>query len=235
MTFEQFRATVETRRKRLTVYSSDDPDVEAYFDGRNVAVETRSLPGDVDGFVVVHDHEGFVGAIAIETLRELLEPPVPRPWDPAILSEGYRTLFEILENSVFVSLDRGQLLSASREIENRAWRVGRGTLLVGFQRPAAFEKQRPIYDALVDDTALEVHVYVRDDSTVPERSDVAVHLEDDGEVGDYWFLAFDGDGDDDQKCALLAEERSPGEYDGFWTYDPELVDDLSAYVRRTYG
>ena len=235
MTFEQFRATVETRRKRLTVYSSDDPDVEAYFDGRNVAVETRSLPGDVDGFVVVHDHEGFVGAIAIETLRELLEPPVPRPWDPSILSEGYQAVFELFENSVFVALDRGQLLSASREIENRAWRVGRGTLLAGFQRTAALERQRRIYEELAGGTALDVHVYVEDDGVDLAEVSVTVHSEADSELGEYWFLAFDGDGDDEHKCALLAEQRRDDEYEGFWTYDPDLVDELAAYVRRTYG
>lgn len=32
------------------------------------------------------------------------------------------------------------------------------------------------------------------------------------------------DGDDRQKCALVAEQRGPGEFYGTWTYDPSLVD-----------
>lgn len=235
MTFERIRREVETRRKRLTIYSSERPDVLDFFDGRNVSIETRPLPGTEAGFVVVHDHDGFVGAIALETLRELLEPPIPRPWDPTILSAGYRTVFEILENATFFAMDRKQLLLASREIENRAWRVGWGTLLVGFQRPSAFERQLPIYEELCDGTALEVHVYVGDPVDEPEWSDVIVHVEPDGEIGNHWFLAFDGNGDDDQKCALVAEEYGAGEYEGFWTYDPALVDELTTHVRRTYG
>lgn len=234
VTFDRLRAEVDDRRKRVTVYATDEPDVLDYFDGRNVTVDRRTLPGTGPGFVVVHDHDGFAGAISLETLRDLVEPPVPRPWDPTILASGYRTLFELLENAIFVSLDRGRLLAASREIENRAWRVGQGTLLVGFQRPEAFERQRRLYEELVDGTALEVHVYLRKEGDAPSHEGLRIHACG-GEIGAYWFLAFDGGGDDGQKCALLAEEVAPGVYDGFWTYDPELVEELSAYVRRTYG
>ena len=235
MTFEKYLTTIEDRRKRLTIYSSDETDVSEYFDGRNVRLETRRLPGHDQGFAVVHDRDGFVGALDLEIIFELLEPPVPRPWDPSILSEGYQAVFELFENSVFVALDRGQLLSASREIENRAWRVGRGTLLAGFQRTAALERQRRIYEELAGGTALDVHVYVEDDGVDLAEVSVTVHSEADSELGEYWFLAFDGDGDDEHKCALLAEQRRDDEYEGFWTYDPDLVDELAAYVRRTYG
>ncbi|MFC7175670.1 hypothetical protein [Halosegnis marinus] len=32
-------------------------------------------------------------------------------------------------------------------------------------------------------------------------------------------------------CALLAVERDPGSYRGFWTYDPERVDEIVLALR----
>lgn len=55
-----------------------------------------------------------------------------------------------------------------------------------------------------------------------------------GELGRFWFVAFDGGADVFQSCALLAEERTPGEFYGFWTYDPALVGRLVTYLRETY-
>ena len=49
-------------------------------------------------------------------------------------------MYEVLEETLFTSFDRRQLLGTAREIEDRAWRVGVGTLRVGFQRPGAFER-----------------------------------------------------------------------------------------------
>jgi hypothetical protein len=34
---------------------------------------------------------------------------------------------------------------------------------------------------------------------------------------------------------LLAEEREPGGFYGFWSYDPETVDDVIDYLTERYG
>ncbi|MHC3437660.1 DICT sensory domain-containing protein [Natrialbaceae archaeon A-gly3] len=237
MSFEDFLSTVDDRRKTIIVYSSrEDPDDLEGLATRNATVEYRRLPGDADGFAVVRDEEGFLGSISLEELRKLLEPPLYRPQNLEDLSPGYRELYDILAETLFSSLDRRQLLAAAREIENRAWRVGHGTLRVGFQRVSAMEAQVPVYATFASETDLEIHVYGRDDWTVPEIPGVTVHdLEAGSEATDYWFLTFDGGTGDEQACALLAEERDPGEYAGFWTYDRDLVAKLAGYVRKTVG
>jgi len=48
------------------------------------------------------------------------------------------------------------------------------------------------------------------------------------------FLLSDGDGSDQFKRGLVAEERDPNQLYGFWTYDPETVDEIIDYLRTTY-
>ena len=226
---------VERRRKTLTVYSAaGDEGLADQFATRNVTVEHRPLPEGSSGFVVVRENEAFVGSLATNALAQLLSPPLVRPWDETLVSEGYRALFETLDETLFTSFGRRQLLLAAREIEERAWRVGHGTLRVGFQRLSAMGAQVPVYERLADETDLDIHVYGSDDWSPPEIESVTVHTEEAAEIGQFWLLAFDGGGDDDQACGLLAEERDEGFY-GCWSYDPELVRELLAYLERTYG
>lgn len=235
MTFARALEVVAARRKTLTVYAGKNTgDVLAEFEIRNASIEHRRLPGDDPaGFVVIREADGFVGSIGLDELDELLEPPVCLPWNWGTLAPEYRALYELLENALFASLDRRQLLAAAREIENRAWRVEEGTLRVGFQRVSALEEQIPVYARLGSETDLETHVYVRTELDPPELANVTVHSTTGGEIGDYWFLTLRS-GDVEQRCALLAEQRAENQYYGFWTYDPDLVDEIDTYVRETY-
>lgn len=228
---------VERRRKRLTLYGTDEEaELLAQLATRNVDVEHRSLPEDgPPGFVVVRDREGFVGSIGVAELRELLEPPIARPWDLDLVGEGYRAVFELLDDTVFASLDRRQLLAAAREVEDRAWRVGTGTLRVGFQALSAMRAQVPVYARLGASTDLDVHVYGGQDWAPPSIPNATVHAESGGEIGSFWFLVFDGGGERTNACALIAEERTADRYYGFWTYDVGLVDRALAHLRETYG
>ena len=218
--------TVERRRKTMTVYDGDS-DLKTQFAGRNVTVETRVRPAGTPGsFAVLRDESGFLGAVSLAMLQGLLKPPIRRPWDLDSLDEGYRGLFELLDDTLFASLDRRQLLAATREIEDRAWRVGYGTLHVGFQSLDAFEAQTPVYSRLAEVTALDIHVYAVTDTPLATEPGVTFHTEPTDEIGRFWFLAFDGGDDDEQACALVAEEVEPDAYSGFWTYDPALVADV---------
>ena len=232
---DDFFGVVEHRRKTLTVYSAaGDEGLIDQFATRNATVSHRPLPEGSSGFVVVCEDGEFVGSIATEGLTRLLSPPLVRPWDETLISEGYRALFEALDETLFASFDRRQLLFTTREIEERAWRVGHGTLSVCFQRSSAMDAQVPVYERFADETDLDIHVYVSDDWSPPEIEGVTAHAEAADEIGTFWLLAFDGGGNDDQACTLLAEERPEGFY-GFWSYDPELVTELLAYLKRTYG
>jgi hypothetical protein len=48
------------------------------------------------------------------------------------------------------------------------------------------------------------------------------------EADRFWIVLFDGCGDDARKCALVARQRTPTEYHGFWTHDPGTVDAVLA-------
>ena len=134
-----------------------------------------------------------------------------------------------------------------------AYRLGRGTLRTGFQSLSALKAQREVYAALGTEDLLDVHVYGERDwspdvpgvhaVSVGDAGDATDETSDPGrtgeigEIGAFWFVVFDGGGDDQQACALVAEEDDPDveAFHGFWTYDAELVGDIDAYLEETYG
>lgn len=235
MTLADFVAEVADRHKTIVVYASDETaDVAAHFEARNVNVEYEPITaGGPVGFVVLRDENEFVGAFSLATLTFLLDPPVTHLRSLDDVPESWSSLYQVLNETLFTSFDRRQLLAATREIENRAWRVGAGTLRVGFQSNDTFEAQTDVYQRIVENTDLVVHVHVADDEG-PSLTGAELFHAPGTEIGDYWFLAYDAAGDPLNACALVAEERSPGSYSGFWTYDPERVDALSTYLRQTY-
>lgn len=224
---------VANRHKTITVYSTTPhPELAAQFGTRNATVVHRPLPPGYDrGFVVVTEGDEYVGSMSVEELEALTRPPVAPPWERDL---GLGRLYDLLDDTLFATFDRRQMLATAREIEDRAWRTGWGTLYAGFQRPAALSAQVGVYEQLVIRTRLDVHVLVRADWSPPPVAGATVHAESADEVGQFWLVCFDGGGDDFRKCALLAEERSPGVYYGFWTYEPDLVDELLTYLRETY-
>jgi hypothetical protein len=217
--------------RRLTVYGRGGPtSVEDQFGARGVRVERRELPpAGPEPFLVIEDGGEFVGAIGLAALEGLLEPPVVRPGERDGVSEGYRVLFELLDGTVCTAMDRRQLLAVSREIEDRASRVGTGRLDASFQTVATFESQAEIYRHLADETDLEIHVHRPTDRPQPEEgalSGVTLHATD-LERDRYWALAFDSP---DVSCGLLAREEDGG-YRGFWTDDPDTVERIAAALR----
>jgi hypothetical protein len=146
--FEPVLETVEERRKRFVVYAHGETDLEAQFGTRNVDVEYRAVGSRNPGFVAIFEADRFRGAVGLDTLETLLEPPIRRPGELEDLPAGYRALFEVLEGTVFANLDRRQLLATTREIEDRALRVGHGTLRASFQDLSVFESQEPTYRRL---------------------------------------------------------------------------------------
>jgi hypothetical protein len=229
---DTFIEDVRSRQKEFVVYTEhDDPEVAERFAEHNVSVEYRPLPtGTTDGFLVIREDGAFVGGMALEKLETLLEPPITRPESIGTLSEVYQALFDVFDETVFTALTRRQLLAASREIEDRAYRVGHGTFRVGFQSGAAFRDQRSVYERLADETDLDIHVYGKRDWPPPVAQDLTVHRSDD-RISRFWFLAFDGGTEESQACALVAKQTND-EYTGFWTYEFDIVTDILTEVAR---
>lgn len=265
---------VARTRKTIEIYADEDSiseEIARQFSTRNVDVVERTLPGtDVletsgpeasdrgtsnrgtndPGFVVLRDENGtFRAAMGIDRLGVVVAPGADHYHaaddpDTEIL-DGLGNGYDFLEETLFASYDRRQLLAATREIEDRAWRRGSGRLLVGFQTAAALRAQVDAYDRLAA-RGLQITVFIEDETTdsndapiddsgmevLEEAIDVIVSDAD--EIGRFWLLAYDGDGDDYSKCALLGEERNPDRYYGFWTYDPDRVDELIDYLDAEY-
>lgn len=226
MSFTELIEDVEERRKTLTVFTHRaDPSLGEHLGSRHLDVEFEPLPGPEYGeFVVVSTGDEYEGSVDFAALDRLVSPEIHDPGTRDLVESDLRYLLDLLADTVFSSLDRRRLLAASREIEDRAVRVGRGTLVAGFQRLSAFESQLPVYVDLGGVTDLDVHVFGAADWDPPELPGLAVHTTDDPDLTETWFVAFDGGGDPWYRCGLVARQVGEAQYEGFWTYDPALVD-----------
>lgn len=221
-------AELRDREHQFTIYrSGDQPDIEVWLADHGVAVESRSLPpGGPEPFVEIKTDGEVVGVIGIEAVEGLLEPPISRPGDRDDISDGYRVLFDVLEKMVLSGMNRRELLAVSREIEDRAYRVGEGTLRVNFQTLSTFRSQTEVYRTLTTETDLDIHIHGLDDWTPPTITGITYHIDEAERFGPYWALAYDGGPTDSQACGLVAQEHS-NDYTGFWTNDPALVEEIA--------
>jgi hypothetical protein len=219
-------------RKTVTTFGPEAyDDIASVLDQFDVDVVHESLPvPESSGYLVVKRGEEFLGALSAAAFGDLRDPPDEAPWDASTRESAYRELVSLLSGAAFEMDDRRRLVATAREIEDRAWRTGRGTLYATFQSLSAFEAQVSAYEHLAGTTDLAVTVFGDPDWDPPAIDGVSVHRDERGAVSDFWVVAFDGAGDDDAACALIAEELQPGIYVGVVTYDPSVVDDLATYL-----
>lgn len=233
--------SVSEQRLTLTLCNAEDENVRAdlaeAFERLNTDVVTASLdaPAPAD-FAVLHRDGDFLAAEPIRTVHEA----VTLSGDEEDLFETVRLSSVFAEaNRVTFGIDsarRVELGRISRLFELAAWRTGTGSLHAGFQRFSRLEREpetAEIYRALVD-AGVDVHIYGRGDVTV-DLGDVTVHEETAEEIGNHWFVVYDGGGDPDEMGAVLAREEHDGTFRGFWTYQPELAAGLLEYLRERYG
>ncbi|EMA62524.1 DICT sensory domain-containing protein [Halorubrum lipolyticum] len=252
MSLIELIAGVEAHEATLTVFNADPAvtdELREYFADRNVRIvddQTASGPGE---FAVLARDGEFVTAVTVDEL-------LPRPGgngaggngagesggdggeSRAEGSRGRRVgepVLDHLDETMFTSYSRADMVAASREIEDRAWRVGDGELHAGFQTLDVLTGEADTYDLLGEKERLSVHAYAANEGDAPDVEHYTVHVGETAEIRETWFVAYDGGGYDDAKCALLAEERAPGEFYGFWSYDPETVDYIIDYLTDRYG
>ncbi|AQL41922.1 hypothetical protein BV210_03970 [Halorientalis sp. IM1011] len=234
---ESLRAFVDdlsAGRRTVTVYAADPPsDLADRLSEWHVDVRFDRLPdGSADGFVTVRQGDRFLGSVPLEAVATLFEPTAGVLDAETPQTGSLEPLLELLDDTLFQSFERRQLLAATREIEDRAWRHGRGELHAGFQRPEALAAQRSVYERLAK-SDLDVHVYFDGRWDAAPIPGVTEHTESDGELGRFWFVGFCPD-TQSQACALIAREREPDTYGGFWTYDPDRVERLVTHLRAAH-
>ncbi|MFB6269227.1 MAG: DICT sensory domain-containing protein [Halobacterium sp.] len=228
MSLREVVDTVRGREKTLAVYTTPETDVvgelREYFASQNVSVEAVDA-GSEPEHAVLSDGDEFLTAVSIDALRSLTDGSVREFGEPA----PYGPLLEHLDRTTFTSYSRRQMLEASREIEDRAWRAGDGRLYAGFQYASNFASESDAYAQLAA-TDLDVHVYGAPDESVDVPDGVTYHGAAIPDVASSWFVIFDGGGDEMQVSALLAHEEPDGGFYGFWTYEVGLVDDALAAI-----
>jgi hypothetical protein len=232
MPLAELIAGVEAHEKTLTVYNPEDGVVESLREAlsdRNVLIVEERCRGP-ENFLVLGDDEAFVAAVAVDDVVEQ-----PQSTEPGFVADTYRPILDHLDETMFTSYGRPEMMAATREIEDRAWRMGTGELHTGFQHTGNFEPQAEAYRRLAGRSGLEVHAYAAPETYQPNAEAVHFHLRDTEEIRRSWFVVYDGGGVDDNKCALLAEERGDAGFYGFWTYDASTVDYILDHLRTTYS
>jgi DICT domain-containing protein len=235
MSLTELIAGVEAHEKRLTVFNADDDVVRALrerFADRNLSVEGATAEAGPDNYAVLSENGQFLAAIAVEDVSsESAERTV------GFADATYRPVLDQLDETMFTSYSTQKMVAASREIEDRAWRIGRGSLHAGFQRMSVLADELPVYDRLAERDGLSVHAYAYPDGegSLDASPHLTIHDDDSDEILNSWFVVYDGDGVNENKCALVAEEREPRRFYGFWTYDTETVDYVVNHLEHTYA
>ncbi|MCG1003551.1 MULTISPECIES: DICT sensory domain-containing protein [Halobacterium] len=224
---------VDERALTLTLYNVDVPrgvlsDIQSYFDVQSVNLRRAATDDGIPrNFVVLHDDSKFLASSSLQSLYRVVRPDSPLIDVSAPEEIEYPELFRHIDQSIFTDYGRDRMVVASREIESSAHQLG-GTLHAGFQRLSNLRPQYRLYERLAA-AGVETHIYGRPNWDVPTDAH-AIHAYEDDEITDTWFVVLDADRDEDKR-ALLAEEREDGQFHGFWAFDTDLVDTILDRLR----
>jgi|GEM_PF-234802 hypothetical protein len=231
MVFGEILAGIEGRRRRLVFYNVEGNTdrcnrIIDYVGVHDVIIEYTTDDRFPESTVAIETGEETLSVDDIETVADYIDA-----WESELTGIGDQpALFGALDETVFRSSNKRQLLLASRLIETRAAQVGGGRLSAGFQQLSLAQPQLSFYTALPSD--ITVALYGDPDWTPPADTGIEMYAPTAETHADYWWVIFDGIAQQGQHAALLAEEQSPGEYTGFWTYRKSVVDSLREVVDR---
>ncbi|MFW6436031.1 MAG: DICT sensory domain-containing protein [Halococcoides sp.] len=206
--------------------------LEDFFETQNVRIRTARTASGRPEIAVLSRPDAVIALVEVDRLRELVDEGPPDS-DLGIRDEAFEPVLEPLKETDFTAFDQRQMLATTREIEDRARRVGSGTIHTGFQRSSLMALQAPIYRDLAD-RGLTVHTYGVPDGAIPHIGQGTVHTPETDEIDRSWFVVFDGGTDPTQATALIAEERDDEQYYGIWSYDTAIVDQIVTHLEETY-
>jgi len=231
---------VKGNEKTLVVFNPP-PDstlvahLQEYFQSQNVTVRgQQTASGSPAGVAVLQTaDEEVLASVPTAQLQELLDGGALRHDGLGVDDAEYHEILSHLKETTFTSYNKRQMVLISHEIEDRAMRVNNGRLLAGFQYNSKLLDQGTLYERL-GATNLDVHTFAVPDGQSVEIEGVTHHAETDEEIERSWFVVFDGGGQDRYKTALLATERAPNQFYGFWSDDPGIVNRIDQYLDRAY-
>jgi len=239
MALSEIISFVEGNEKTLVVFnppadSTLVSDLRDYFATQNVAVTSRrTASGEPEGVVVLRLDDEVLAAVPAEQLEELIAGGALRQPGVGIDDTPYHEILTHLKETTFTSSSKARMIEISHEIEDRALRVDDGRLYTGFQYASKLDDQHDRYRRL-GTTGVDIHTFTAPDGTPIEIDGITHHSIDNTEIERSWFVVFDGGGDNAYKTALLATERSPNSFYGFWSDDPGIVDRIGDYLDSAY-
>jgi DICT domain-containing protein len=229
---------VESKTQTLSLLNYTGPTealdtFRSYFEIEGVSLKRqRSDDGTPTNLAVLHDRDDYVAAADAERLYEAIDTSdgIGSVEDPDELD--YPDLLDAVDKPFFTAYDRKRMTVISRTIERAAWVAGDGELHTGLQHLSNLEDQWDLY-ATFAECDVETHVYGRPDVTLPD-SGLLAHPSQTPEIRRSWFVLYRPESDEYAPRVLLAEERNPNQYVGFWTSEAQLVELVYARLRHAY-
>jgi DICT domain-containing protein len=229
---------VESKTQTLSLLNYAGPtdalDVfRSYFEIEGVSLVRQRSDGETPtNLAVLHDGDDFVAAADAERLYEAIRTSdgIGSVEDPDELD--YPDLLDAVDKPFFTAYDRDRMTVISRTIERAAWDAGAGELHTGLQYLSNLEDQWQLYSTFAA-CDVETHVYGLPDVELHDSGLVA-HPSQADEIRRSWFVLFRPEGEEHVPRVLLAEERNPNQYVGFWTSQPSLVDLVYERLRHAH-
>ncbi|WP_136718432.1 histidine kinase [Halorientalis salina] len=250
MSLERFFTELDAPSRTLLVVNRDAPRqlqtiLEETFQDQSVDVTDAMLPDtDADTVVLVDDDSGEI--VASSPLSQLERTIL------LVNSDLYKTGTETLDTfelpDVLAGLDeipfrlqgypesnneKLLLIVISRYIERLAWQTDAGRHRASFQHLSRLNDEsgtRSVYETL-GPSDVQTHVYGVPDWIPSEDMGLITHGGYTDEFTDAWFVVHSPpEAHADQAAALVALETDARLWDGFWTFDPDWVDEIDRYI-----
>lgn len=122
----------------------------------------------------------------------------------------------------------------SRHIEATALDADAGKLRVGFQRLSRIGADqeahtRNVYDQLAESN-VAVYAYGQPDAVPPASLEMIIHGGHTEDLLRNWFLVYRAP-EQDITVAFVAHDHGPGAWRGFWTFQPDRVNQINDYLQ----
>ena len=232
------------------VINSTQPDpiermTKQLFGSMSVDVSKARQSSEVEDMFVLVDDGTVIASTPMRRIREALLMvntdlyrtglnPLEDVTVPEILKELSETIFE-LAGYPDSNTEKLVLTLMARYIEKQAWHHETGVIRASFQRLSRLYDEkgtRRVYERLGELPDLDVHAYGAPDRDPPEDFPVTIHGLRNDELRQSWFVVHRTN--DGESVGMLARERSPNEWEGFWTFDTDETDALNEYIRRSF-
>ena len=228
MAFDDVLDRVDGRRRRLVFYNAESRDlcerVIDYVGVHDVDIEYVDAVDEPASTVAVLDDNTRLASDDIEAVAAYIDG-----WETDLsTATPPPSIFDALDETIFRSSNKRQLVLASRLIETRAAQAGEGRLAAGFQRLSLARPQLSFYTSLP--SSITVSLYGEPDWLPPVDSGISAYDPATEGHATYWWVLFDGTDHPGQHAALVAKETDTDTYTGFWTYRPSLVEEIREIV-----